>query len=175
MHFLQRITKILFFGLSAIWAQASLPILPGIFQTEAYLPRLANKKVGLVINPTSVFEKTHLLDSLLRLGVRVEKIFALEHGIRGQASAGQTIQDTIDEKTGLPIFSLYGKNKKPPLAYFEDIDVVIFDIQDVGVRFYTYISSLHYILETSLQTQTPLIVLDRPNPNIFYVDGPILK
>ncbi|GAA0871179.1 DUF1343 domain-containing protein [Gangjinia marincola] len=118
---------------------------------------------------------THLVDSLLSCGVKVKKVFAPEHGFRGKADAGEVVKDGIDKKTGLPIISLYGKNKKPSPAMLQNIDVVIFDIQDVGARFYTYISSLHYVMEACAENNIPLIVLDRPNPNGHYIDGPILE
>lgn len=150
-------------------------ILPGIFQTERYLPLLKNHKIGLIVNHTSVFETTHLLDSLLSLDIDVQKIFALEHGFRGTVEAGAYIENQKDEKTNLPIISLYGKNKKPQAKDLEDIDLLIFDVQDVGVRFYTYISSLYYMLEISAEHQKKIIILDRPNPHLATVDGPILQ
>lgn len=118
---------------------------------------------------------THLVDSLLTLGVQITKVFAPEHGFRGTADAGEIVKDGKDLKTGLPIISLYGKNKKPSPKQLQDIDVLIFDIQDVGARFYTYISTLHYVLEAAAENQIPVIILDRPNPNIHYIDGPILE
>lgn len=157
-------------------------ILTGANQTSAYLPLLKGKKVGVVANQTSVIFKdetgkqhTHLVDSLLALNVKVTKVFAPEHGFRGTADAGEYIEDGTDEKTGLPIFSLYGKNRKPPKEFLDDVDVMLFDIQDVGVRFYTYISTLHYVMETAAELNIPVIVLDRPNPNAHYIDGPILE
>ncbi|WOD43156.1 exo-beta-N-acetylmuramidase NamZ family protein [Hwangdonia lutea] len=157
-------------------------IVTGANQTNKYLPLLKGKNVGVVANQTSVIfkndsgkEHTHLVDSLLALNVNVTKVFAPEHGFRGVADAGEYIEDGIDEKTGLPIFSLYGKNRKPPKEFLEDIDVMLFDVQDVGVRFYTYISTLHYVMETSAELNIPVIVLDRPNPNGHYIDGPILE
>ncbi|MBL7560472.1 DUF1343 domain-containing protein [Olleya sp. YSTF-M6] len=155
------------------------PIIVGANQTKAYLPLLKDKRVGVVANQTSVvFKKetyTHLVDSLLDLNVTVKKVFAPEHGFRGQADAGEVVKDGIDTKTGLPIVSLYGKNKKPSVAQLKDIDIIIFDIQDVGARFYTYISSLHYVMEACAEQNKTLIVLDRPNPNGHYIDGPILE
>lgn len=140
---------------------------------EEYLPLLKNKSVGLVINHTSMVGETHLLDTLLSRNVSVKKIFAPEHGFRGTADAGAHINNEIDSKTGLPIVSLYGKNKKPSVAQLEGIDILIFDIQDVGVRFYTYISTLHYIIEAAAENSIPLLVFDRPNPNGHYVAGPV--
>jgi len=149
-------------------------IVLGAERTEIYLPLLENKKVGIVGNQTSMIGNTHLVDSLLELGVDVVKVFSPEHGFRGKADAGAKIEDGVDVKTGLPIISLYGKNKKPSIEQLQGIDILVFDIQDVGARFYTYISTLHYIIEASSEFGIPLTVLDRPNPNGHYVDGPIL-
>nr|WP_246073332.1 DUF1343 domain-containing protein [Formosa sediminum] len=154
----------------------------GANQTTEYLPLLKGKRVGITANQTSVIfksdtqlEYTHLVDSLLLLNIDVKKVFAPEHGFRGQADAGEHIADGTDAKTGLPIISLYGANSKPSKANLEDIDVMVFDIQDVGVRFYTYISTLHYIMEACAELNIPVVVLDRPNPNGHYIDGPILE
>lgn len=149
-------------------------ILPGAYQIKEYLPLLHHKRVGLVINQTSMIGNTSLLDSLLHLGVDVKKIFIPEHGFRGTDSNGATISNSTDQKTGLPLISLYGKNKKPKSTDLEGLDLIIFDIQDVGVRFYTYISTLHYILESCAENNMEILVLDRPNPNGFYIDGPVL-
>jgi len=150
-------------------------IITGIERTEEYLPLIKSKNVGVVCNHSAIFKnRTHLVDSLLKLNVKISKIFAPEHGFRGEANAGEWISSTIDEKTGLPIISLYGKSKKPEVNDLKDIEIIIFDIQDVGVRFYTYISTLHYIMEACAESNIPLIVLDRPNPLGFYVDGPVL-
>ena len=147
----------------------------GIDRTAEYLPLLAGKRVGLVVNHTTLFSKgTHLADSLLALGVKVQTIFAPEHGFRGVADAGATIKDGKDAKTGLPIVSLYGKNKKPSPEQLREIDIMIFDIQDVGVRYYTYPSTMHYVMEACAENGKECIVLDRPNPNGNYVDGPVL-
>lgn len=148
--------------------------MPGAWSTETYLPLLGNKQVGLVVNHTSLIEATHLADSLLQRGVRIKKIFAPEHGLRGLADAGEVIKDGVDVKTGIRVVSLYGEKKKPSPADLDGIDVIVFDIQDVGVRFYTYISTLHYIIESAGENNIPLIVLDRPNPNGHYIDGPLL-
>lgn len=143
---------------------------------ENYLPLLKDKKVGVVSNQTGVLtNKTHLVDFLLANAINVEKIFAPEHGFRGTADAGELIVDGKDTKTGLPIISLYGANKKPKPEQLEGIDILVFDIQDVGARFYTYISSLHYVMEACAENNIPLLVLDRPNPNGFIIDGPILE
>ena len=151
------------------------PIIMGAARTESYLKLLENKKVGIVANHTSMINKTHLVDSLVSLGINVTKVFSPEHGFRGKADAGELVNTDIDTKTGLPIVSLYGKNKKPTAEQFGDLDIIIFDIQDVGARFYTYISTMHYVMETCAENNKPLIVLDRPNPNGHYIDGPILK
>ncbi|GHB72189.1 exo-beta-N-acetylmuramidase NamZ family protein [Persicitalea jodogahamensis] len=147
----------------------------GIDRTGEWVPLLTGKRVGLVVNHTTLFSNgTHLADSLLALGVNIQTIFAPEHGFRGQADAGATIKDGKDAQTGLPIVSLYGKNKKPSAEQLKDIDVVIFDIQDVGVRYYTYPSTMHYVMEACAENGKPCIILDRPNPNGDYVDGPVL-
>ena len=156
------------------------PIIVGANRTEIYLPELKGKKVGIVANQTSVIFKndqsyTHLVDSLVSLNVSIQAVFAPEHGFRGKADAGEHIKDGMDSKTGLPIISLYGNNKKPKPEQLEGIDVLIFDIQDVGARFYTYISTLHYVMEACAEQNIPIIILDRPNPNGHYVDGPILE
>ncbi len=148
-------------------------IVLGAERTDAYLSLLVDKKIGIVGNQTSMIVNTHLVDSLISLGVNIVKVFSPEHGFRGKADAGAKIEDGIDIKTGLPIISLYGKNKKPYPEQLEGIDVLVFDIQDVGARFYTYISTLHYIMEAAGENNIKVIVLDRPNPNGHYVDGPI--
>ncbi len=143
---------------------------------QAYLPILKNKKVGIVTNQTGIVsDKTHIVDFLLEEKVLLQKIFAPEHGFRGTADAGEHVVDGKDTKTGLPIISLYGDNKKPKPEQLEGIEILIFDLQDVGARFYTYISSLHYVMEACAENNIQLIVLDRPNPNGAIVDGPILE
>ena len=149
-------------------------IVLGAERTDAYLSLIKNKKVGIIGNQTSRIENIHLVDSLLSLGIDVVKVFSPEHGFRGKADAGAKIEDGIDVKTGLPIISLYGNNKKPKAEQLKGIDILVFDIQDVGARFYTYISTLHYIMEAAGEFGIPLLVLDRPNPNGHYIDGPIL-
>jgi uncharacterized protein YbbC (DUF1343 family) len=149
-------------------------LLTGAEQTELYLPLLQNKKVGMVVNPTSIIGKQTSVDSLLKAGVQIVKIFGPEHGFRGDASAGATVNDAIDEKTGIKAVSLYGKHERPTAEDLADIDVMVFDIQDVGVRFYTYINTLQHVMEACAENNKELIILDRPNPNGFYVDGPIL-
>lgn len=147
----------------------------GAQRFEEYLPLLENKKVAIVSNQTSMVNETHLVDTLLSLGVDIKKVMAPEHGFRGNAANGETIQDGFDTKTGLKIVSLYGKSKKPSTEMLSDIDVLIFDIQDVGARFYTYISTMHYVMEAAAENNKSVIILDRPNPNGFYVDGPVLQ
>lgn len=151
------------------------PILTGADQIEKYLPLLKGKKVGLAVNQTSEINGTHLVDTLLQLGVKIERIFAPEHGFRGDHSAGAVVSNSTDEKTGIPVVSLYGKNKKPSIEAIQDLDVILFDIQDVGVRFYTYISTMHYLMERAAELNKMMLVLDRPNPNGFYIDGPMLE
>ena len=149
-------------------------IVSGAERTETYLPLLKNKKVGVIGNQSSMIVNTHLVDSLLSLGIDVVKVFSPEHGFRGTADAGAIIEDGIDVKTGIPIISLYGNNKKTTREQLQGIDILVFDIQDVGVRFYTYISTLHYVMEAAAENNIKVIVLDRPNPNGHYIDGPIL-
>ncbi len=159
---------------SNVAVQDSTNIITGAERVALYLPQLKGKKVALVVNQTSVVKNKHLVDTLLKLGIDVKVVFAPEHGFRGKADAGEKVDDTKDTKTGLPIMSLYGKKKKPTADDLKEIDVVVFDIQDVGVRFYTYISTLHYIMEACAEHKKPLIVLDRPNPNAYFIDGPML-
>lgn len=147
-------------------------------QAELYLPLLQGKKVGVVGNQTSILPQSnskHLVDFLLENKVNVTKVFVPEHGFRGTADAGEKVDNSVDTKTGLPIVSLYGNNKKPSADQLKDLDVLVFDLQDVGVRFFTYISTLHYVMEACAEQGKPLILLDRPNPNGNYIDGPILK
>jgi uncharacterized protein YbbC (DUF1343 family) len=151
----------------------------GAQQTQLYISLLKGKKIAVVANQTSVIFKdttyTHLIDSLLSLNINVTKVFSPEHGFRGEADASEAVENGIDTKTGLPIVSLYGNNKKPTADQLKDIDMVVFDIQDVGVRFYTYISTLHYVMEACAELGIPVMVLDRPNPNGHYIDGPTLE
>lgn len=141
---------------------------------ERYLPFLEGKRVAVCGNQTSVVGKTHLVDTLLSRNVNIVKLFCPEHGFRGQAEAGATIASGKDPLTGLPVVSLYGKNKKPTAEQLQNVDIVLFDLQDVGCRFYTYISTLHYVMEAAAENRVKVVVLDRPNPNGFYVDGPVL-
>jgi len=147
----------------------------GAEQMQTYLPLIKGKRVALVVNQSAQVKGLHLLDVLLEKQIDVKKVFSPEHGFRGKQDAGAKINDQVDDKTGLPIISLYGKSKKPRLADLADVDVIIFDIQDVGVRFYTYISTMHYVLEAAAEAGKEVIVLDRPNPNINLIDGPVLE
>lgn len=152
------------------------PATPAANFIDDYLNKIMDKNVALVVNQTStMYDGTHLVDTLKSLGVNITKIFAPEHGFRGEADAGAKIKNSVDTKTNIPIISLYGDKKKPTLSDFENIDIVVFDIQDVGVRFYTYISTLHYVMEACAENNKAMIVLDRPNPNGHYIDGPTLK
>lgn len=149
-------------------------ITPGAYQADIYLAEIVNKRVALVVNQTSIINQTHLLDTLLKLNVNVTKLFSPEHGIRGRAADGELVDNSIDEQTKIPIVSLYGKNRKPSKNDLQDIDLVIFDLQDVGTRFYTYISTLSYVMEACAENNIKVIVLDRPNPNGYFIDGPVL-
>ncbi len=160
-----------------------LPIIVAANRTSEYLPLLEGKKVGMVANQTTVIFKSqngssayvHSIDSLLALDVAIRKVFAPEHGFRGNLDAGEKVADGVDTKTGLPLISLHGKNRKPTAEQLADLDVVVFDIQDVGVRFYTYIATLQLVMEACAENNVPIIVLDRPNPNAHYVDGPTME
>ncbi|HAQ19773.1 MAG TPA: DUF1343 domain-containing protein [Prolixibacteraceae bacterium] len=154
--------------------KAQTGIKTGAEQTEKYLPFLKGKRIAIVANPTSVIGKTSLIDSLKTLGINIVKVFGPEHGFRGTASAGAVVADSIDAKTGIPEISLYGKKSKPSKEDLADVDLLIFDIQDVGARFYTYINLLARVMEACAENNKELIILDRPNPNGFSVDGPIL-
>jgi uncharacterized protein YbbC (DUF1343 family) len=151
----------------------------GADQIGLYLPILKGKRIAIVANQTSVIfdgkKTTHLIDTLVSLELNIKKVFAPEHGFRGNLDAGESIEDELDVKTKLPIISLYGKNKKPTKSQLRGINLVLFDIQDVGARFYTYISTLHYVMEACAELNIPLILLDRPNPNGHYIDGPVLE
>jgi len=162
---------ILIFQSIITWGQ----ILPGAYQTESYLSLIQSKNIGIVANQSSLIGKTHLVDSLLALDINIVKVFAPEHGFRGKAEAGAKIEDGKDSKTGLSIISLYGKNKKPKAEQLNELDMMIFDLQGVGARFYTYISTLKYVMEACGENNIQLIVLDRPNPHIHYIDGPVLE
>ncbi|MDD4107522.1 MAG: DUF1343 domain-containing protein [Prolixibacteraceae bacterium] len=150
-------------------------LLTGAGQPEKYLPLLAGKKTGLVVNHSSLYGEKHLVDFLLENNIEVSKIFAPEHGFRGDAAAGEIIKDGVDGQTGIPVTSLYGNNRKPLPGHLSGIDIMVFDIQDVGCRFYTYISTLHLVMEACAEAGITLVVLDRPNPNGDYVAGPVLE
>ena len=150
-------------------------VIPAAERMEEYLPLLKGKRVALLINQTAVVDGKLLLDTLLKRKVKIVKVFVPEHGFRGSADAGAHINNTKDKKTGLPIISLYGDNKKPKKEQLKDVDILIYDLQDVGVRFYTYISTLEYAMQACAESNKQLIILDRPNPNGHYVDGPVLK
>ncbi|MEO3877347.1 exo-beta-N-acetylmuramidase NamZ family protein [Rheinheimera fenheensis] len=162
--------------LTALWpAVAAQPTLQtGAEQLQQYLPLLKDKRVGLLVNQTSLIGQQHLVDVLLAHQVQVMAIFAPEHGFRGDKDAGAHIQSGTDSKTGLPLWSMYGASKAPSAEQMQQLDIVIFDIQDVGVRYYTYISSMHYMMQAAAQYGVQMLVLDRPNPNGAYVDGPVL-
>ena len=166
------------FIMTAGWAQKSsaqkIRIMPGAERLDIYLPLLKGKRVGIFANQTSLVGNTHLVDTLRKLGVDIKVIFGPEHGFRGTADAGEKIGNYVDDKTGIPVVSLYGSKRKPSAEDVKEVDVLIFDIQDVGVRFYTFISSLEQFMEAAIELKKPLMVLDRPNPNGHYVDGPVL-
>jgi uncharacterized protein YbbC (DUF1343 family) len=157
-----------------IYSQTIQNITPAATRTSEYFPLLEGHKIALVGNNSSKIGNVHLLDTLLHKGIKVQKIFCPEHGFRGNIGAGEKVKTTIDPSTGIRIISLYGKHYKPKSSELADIDIVLFDIQDVGVRFYTYLSTLHYVMEACAENNKQLIVLDRPNPNSFYIDGPVL-
>ena len=160
---------------SIVRAQPNKIITVGAERTGLYLSILKGKSVAIVANQTSMIKQTHLVDSLLSLGVKVKKVFSPEHGFRGGYDAGAHVSNFKDKKTGLPIISLYGDHYKPTKADLAGVDVVVFDIQDVGVRFYTYISTMHYVMEACAENGITFLLLDRPNPNGFYVDGPVME
>ena len=170
--------KMFYCSLVALFNSLQLPaqttIIPGAERMEVYLPLLKGKSVAVFANPTSRVKNTHLVDTLIKSGIKVVRIFGPEHGFRGDADAGEHVNDAIDSRSGLPVISLYGNHKKATKDDLKDVDILIIDIQDVGVRFYTFISSLQYYLEAALENHKPLLILDRPNPNGFYVDGPVL-
>ncbi|MCS7005902.1 MAG: DUF1343 domain-containing protein [Cytophagales bacterium] len=157
------------------WRITQSKLLVGAEQPEKYLDLLRNKHVALVVNHTARVGEKHLVDFLKEQGINISKIFVPEHGFRGTADAGEKVDSSVDSQTNIPLISLYGKEKKPSAHSLQNVDILVFDIQDVGVRFYTYISTLHYVMEACAEHQKPLIVLDRPNPNGHYIDGPILE
>ena len=149
-------------------------IIPGAERMEQYLPLLKGKRIGLFANQTSVVGNTLLVDTLQKSGINIVAIFGPEHGFRGTADAGEKVGNYVDEKTGIPVISLYGSKNKPSAEDLQNVDVLLFDLQDVGTRFYTYINSMQRYMEAAFENNKPLIILDRPNPNGFYVDGPVL-
>jgi uncharacterized protein YbbC (DUF1343 family) len=162
--------------LYAGFAQSRSPhIMTGADQTEKYFPLLLGKRVAIVANPTSQIAGVPLVDSLLHAGIRVIKVFGPEHGFRGNASNGATVADSRDPLTGIPVISLYGKKSMPSKDDLEDVDLVVFDIQDVGARFFTYIITLQHVMQSCADFHKSLLILDRPNPNGFYIDGPVLE
>lgn len=156
------------------FCQHIFPIVPGAERLELYLPMLKGKSVAVFANQTSTVKNTSLVDTLLSRGINIVKIFGPEHGFRGDADAGEEFSNAVDKKTGIPIISLYGAHKKPTPEDLKDVDVIVFDVQDVGIRFYTFISSLEYCLDAAFENHRQFILLDRPNPNGFYIDGPVL-
>jgi uncharacterized protein YbbC (DUF1343 family) len=149
-------------------------IVTGADQTEKYLPYLKGKRIGLVANQSSIIGKKSSVDSLVSLGIKIVKVFGPEHGFRGNASNGAVVNDEKDAKTGIPIISLYGKNEKPTKEQLADVDLMVFDIQDVGCRYYTNINTLEYVMEACAENNKELLILDRPNPNAYVVDGPVM-
>ncbi len=160
--------------LNQVHVQCQTRIIPGAERMDVYVPLLKGKAVALLANQTSTVGNSHLLDTLLKRGVNVVKVFGPEHGFRGNADAGEKVASSVDKATGVKVISLYGDHKQPTAEELADVDILIFDIQDVGVRFYTYISTLEYFMEAALQNAKPLLILDRPNPLGYYVDGPVL-
>lgn len=174
-HFLLLIFTLFCLNLEAQMRYNNFEIVVGAERFQSYEEHLTGKNVGCVVNQTSFVGSLHLVDFLRHKKVKVSKIFAPEHGFRGKADAGESVKDGKDSRTGLPIFSLHGKHKKPSVEMLSGLDVVIFDIQDVGARFYTYISTLHYVMEACAEQGIKVIILDRPNPNGHYVDGFVLE
>ena len=176
--FREKITRVWIVAVLVLASCSTAPsqpaVLTGCERTELYLQKLEGKSVGLVANHTTVIGREHLADFLVRQGIRLTRIFAPEHGFRGDADAGADVRNDVDAATGVPVVSLYGDKKKPSAADLSGIDIMIYDIQDVGVRFYTYISTLHYLMEACAENNIPLLILDRPDPLGYYVDGPII-
>ncbi|MFC0877477.1 exo-beta-N-acetylmuramidase NamZ domain-containing protein [Saccharicrinis sp. FJH2] len=173
-HFTITAILLLLFPFVSSCRDQQMEIRPGASQTLEYLSLLQGKSVALVVNHTSLIGQTHLADSLLNLDINIKQIFSPEHGFRGNEDAGALVKDGIDPKTGLPVISLYGSHKKPQPEDLKSIDIVVFDLQDVGVRFFTYISTLFYVMEACAEHNIPMVVLDRPNPNGDYVAGAVL-
>ncbi|MEO8569585.1 MAG: DUF1343 domain-containing protein, partial [Ginsengibacter sp.] len=170
----RKIIFILWLVISSVTSFAQEKIIPGAERMNIYVPLLKGKTVAVFANQTSMVERSHLVDTLLKSGVKVVKIFGPEHGFRGDVNDGEKVENFTDKKTGIEIISLYGKHNKPTKEDLKGVDIMIFDIQDVGTRFYTFISSLEYYIEAAFENSKPLLILDRPNPNGFYVDGPVL-
>jgi len=164
-----------FFFLFVLNATHAFAQQSGASHTEMYFGLLKNKRVAVVANPTSVVGKTHLVDTLVASGIQVEKIFAPEHGFRGEAGNGDHVSNGFDKKTKLPIFSLYGSHTRPTAEMLSNVDVIVFDIQDVGVRFYTFLATMQEVMEAAVISKKAVIILDRPNPNGYYIDGPVMK
>ena len=162
------------FSITGFCQETQNRIIPAAERINVYLPLIKGKSVGIFANQTSMVGNTHLVDTLLKSGVNIKAIFGPEHGFRGTADAGEKVGNYIDEKTGIPVISLYGSKRRPNADELKDVDVLIFDIQDVGIRYYTFISSLQEFMEAAFENSKPLMILDRPNPNGFYVDGPVL-
>lgn len=168
---------IIFFQLcvfAQVNTQSYIDIKTGAQQTELYLPLLKNKKVALVTNASGIIGNKHLVDTLLKHKIKIVKVFGPEHGFRGTADAGEKVKSGKDSKTGITVVSLYGSHKKPTKEDLKGIDIVLYDIQDIGVRFYTYISTMTYVMEACAENNKPMLILDRPNPNGFYIDGPVM-
>ncbi len=161
--------------LSAMSQHNARPVLTGAEQTEKYFPLLSSKRIAVIANPTSQINGTPLVDSLLHAGIHVVKVFGPEHGFRGNASNGATVADSRDEQTGIPVISLYGKKSMPSAQDLEDVDMIVFDIQDVGTRFFTYIITLQHVMQSCANFHKPLLVLDRPTPTGYFIDGPVLE
>ena len=174
---MKKLCVLLFVAFSPIFLIAQntqTSVLPAAYRTSVYVPMLKGKRVAVFANHTATIGNTHLVDSLVKLGIKITKAFGPEHGFRGTADAGEKIDNYNDPATGIPVISLYGKKRRPSAEDLADVDIMLFDIQDVGVRYYTFISSLQEYMEAAFENKKPLIILDRPNPNGFYVDGPIL-
>lgn len=174
---MKKLCVLLFVAFSPIFLipqNTQTSVLPAAYRTSVYVPMLKGKRVAVFANHTATIGNTHLVDSLVKLGIKITKAFGPEHGFRGTADAGEKIDNYNDPATGIPVISLYGKKRRPSAEDLADVDIMLFDIQDVGVRYYTFISSLQEYMEAAFENKKPLIILDRPNPNGFYVDGPIL-
>ncbi len=169
-----KIILIVLLGFFSCCCCTAQPVVPAAYRTEVYVPLLKGRRVGIFANHTATVGNKHLVDTLLKLGIRITKAFGPEHGFRGTADAGEKVDNYTDPATGIPVISLYGKKRKPSAEDLADVDILLFDIQDVGTRFYTFISSLQEFMEAAFENGKPLLILDRPNPNGFYVDGPVL-